>query len=156
MPGIYLYTRANLYEETAYRIDQAVVWWYETYAKLRDVAKIYKWMHGNGAPWIELSLGNVTGCNPEGLIVRLCGTSRRVQVGIGSIDEKVRKTLSDKGIMPKDLEKEEYWAPRDKDCREWQDDELDELVEVLKRPTVEEILRGLIKSPESGGALGQD
>lgn len=56
--------------------------------------------------------------------------------------------------------KEKYepraYIPLDEDCREWQDDELDELVEVLKRPTVEEILRGLRKSPESGGVPGQE
>lgn len=148
-----VYVNENI--KSAICIDKYVMWWYETYDKLRDVARIYKWMHYSGEPWIELSLGNVTVCNPEGLIVRLCGTNRRVQVGVDSIDKGVRKTLSDKGIMTNDLEKEEWWAPLDKDCREWQDDELDELIEVLKRSTVEEILRGLRKNPESGDVPGQ-
>lgn len=148
-----VYVNENI--RSAVCIDERVMWWYKTYDKLRDVAKIYKWMHYYGEPWLELRLDNVTGCGSEGLIVRLCGTSRRVQVGVDSIDEKVRKALSDKGLMTNDLEKREWWAPFDEDCREWQDDELEELVEVLKRSTAEEILRGLRKRPENGDAPGQ-
>ena len=155
-PPIYFYTRANFYEGTAYRIDQAVVWCYETYDKLRDVARIYKWVHDDGESWIELCLGDVADCGSGGLIVRLCGATRQVQVGVDSIDKGVRKLLSDKGIMTNNLKDDECWAPFDEDCREWQDDELDELVEVLKRSMVEEILRGLRKSPESGGVPGQE
>lgn len=157
----------------AYGVDASTAqWWAKVYTSLKEVlgdtVSVYKEMDyfepgkfdgPAKSPWVELRLMHVTGCDlkkPEeerGLIVNLCA-DWRVHVSPASIAEDIRNSalLSDK-------ERDAYWIPLDNngqdDSRVWQDDELEELVNVLKSETVEEILRGLRKRPESGGAPAQ-
>lgn len=142
--------------ETSSQVSQGDVddgikrWWEKVEQALHG--KLGELKDAEGHRWRELYLEHVEdydhGHKDKGLIIRFC-INRQVYIGTASINSETWNKMKEK-YEPR------AYIPLDEDCREWQDDELDELVEVLKRPTVEEILRGLRKSPESGGVPGQE
>ena len=132
-------------------VDDGIKRWWEKVEQALH-GKLGELKDAEGHRWRELYLEHVEdydhGHKDKGLIIRFC-INRQVYIGTASINSETWNKMKEK-YEPR------AYIPLDEDCREWQDDELDELVEVLKRPTVEEILRGLRKSPESGGVPGQE
>lgn len=132
-------------------VDDGIKQWWEKVEQALQV-QLGEIKDDKGHRWRELYLAHVKDYDDnhkkKGLIIRLC-INRQVYIGAASIDSATWKLLKGKYDS-------QAYIPFDAECREWQDDELDELVEVLKRSTVAEILQGLRKSPASGSVPGQE
>lgn len=94
---VYLYTRANLNNGTAYRIDSLVKWWYEFYDEHQDWE--WEWPTDASGTWITTS-GNIGGGKHTFALIQSGEESyiRIVDEGNAS-DKKPLKETSPEGIV---------------------------------------------------------